>query len=109
MVRRPSAATSSESAVARATGNPGDDQPTRRPWTEEERAAWRRRREERRAKQRAQNFVRARQMHEARLQHDVAQPPPAVRPADTAEGVGATTATSATSIFVGCSGWYYWH
>jgi uncharacterized protein YecE (DUF72 family) len=62
------------------------------------RMAWRARREERRAKQRAQNIVRAAKMHEARLayerERDVPDPPP--------------TPTGST-IQVGCSGWYYWH
>src|SRR4051812_34467146 len=96
MVRRPRADTSSEPARSTATANPGS--PGRREWTDEERAAWRRRREERRAKQRAQNVVRARQMHEARLEHaeePVARPPSAV--------------DRSTKTFVGCSGWYYWH
>src|SRR6478735_6949569 len=96
MIRRSSARTSSEPAPAPATGNPGAS--GRREWSDEERAAWRRRREERRAKQRAQNIVRAAQMHEARLndvKEDVPQPVAVVK--------------SLPSAFVGCSGWYYWH
>jgi uncharacterized protein YecE (DUF72 family) len=96
MVRGPRADTSSEATPPAARGNPGTL--ARREWTDEERAAWRRRREKRRAKQRAQNVVRARAMHDARLQHEaehVAQSPPAVQ--------------TKYGTFVGCSGWYYWH
>ena len=53
------------------------------------------RREERRAKQREQNVVRAEAMHRARLAFE-------------AEGRPATE-DSAPACNVGCSGWFYWH
>jgi uncharacterized protein YecE (DUF72 family) len=72
---------------------------------EDTRAAWRARREERRAKQRAQNMIRAQKMHVARLEYEQnhAQPP-ARTPMRRSRDFG-----NAQQAFVGCSGWYYWH
>ena len=39
-------------------------------YSDDARAAWRAKREERRAKQRAQNIIRARKMHVARLEYE---------------------------------------
>ena len=71
----------------------------------EARAAWRLRREERRAQQRAGNIVRAREMHAARLEYERGLPPaaPAVR------NKTASRDPARPAAFVGCSGWYYWH
>ena len=69
--------------------------------SEEERAAWRAKREARREKQRAQNIVRAREMHEARLDYE-RQPPPR-------EKAPPRTSTAQQQLHVGCSGWFYWH
>lgn len=63
------------------------------------REEWRARREERRARQRAQNVVRADKMHHARVEFE------ATRKRD---GGGAVDAGGAP-IQAGCSGWYYWH
>jgi uncharacterized protein YecE (DUF72 family) len=52
------------------------------------------RREERRAKQRLENIVRAKAMHDARISG-------AFEPARSIH--------AASRIHVGCSGWYYWH
>jgi uncharacterized protein YecE (DUF72 family) len=70
------------------------------------RAEWRARREERRAKQRAQNIVRAEQMHAARLEYEQSHPPASARSSTPAARAGAKARPQA---FVGCSGWYYWH
>jgi hypothetical protein len=67
--------------------------------TDEARAAWRARREERRAKQRAQNLVRARAMHEARRDYEH-------HPARVQE---TRTFSARPQIHIGCSGWFYWH
>ncbi len=62
------------------------------------RQAWREKREARRARQRLQNVERAKAMHAARL---------------TGEKAGSEAkeshATNKPAIYVGCSGWYYWH
>ena len=63
-----------------------------------DRAAWRARREERRAKQRAQNIVRAQAMHVARLRYESGPSAP-VEP----------RLTQTQRAYIGCSGWYYWH
>jgi len=55
----------------------------------------------RRAAQRAQNVIRARQMHAARLSHEAS-----ADPSGTQQG-GAASAPS--WAYVGCSGWYYRH
>jgi uncharacterized protein YecE (DUF72 family) len=68
------------------------------------RAAWRARREERRAKQRAQNIVRAQKMHSARVEYERSHPPSLTNPA-TPRGEN----TARPNIHIGCSGWYYWH
>jgi uncharacterized protein YecE (DUF72 family) len=72
---------------------------------DEERRARRLRREERRAAQRAQNLIRAKAMHAARL--DSERDPPMVMAAPRV----AATASDGTkpAVYVGCSGWYYWH
>ena len=65
--------------------------------TDESRRLWFQRREERRAKQRAQNIVRADAMHDARVQFE----------RDHAED--APRSPPSPAIRIGCSGWYYWH
>ncbi|HEY0337603.1 MAG TPA: DUF72 domain-containing protein [Burkholderiales bacterium] len=72
---------------------------------EDTRAAWRARREERRAKQRGQNIIRAQKMHVARLAHDQnqARPPARIPTRQSRDDANAQQA------FVGCSGWFYWH
>jgi uncharacterized protein YecE (DUF72 family) len=73
---------------------------------DDSRAEWRARREERRAKQRAQNIIRAQKMHVSRLEYEKSHPlGPAVRATSSARG----TAQIKPQTFVGCSGWYYWH
>jgi uncharacterized protein YecE (DUF72 family) len=64
---------------------------------DESRRLWRARREERRARQRAANVLRAQAMHEARIAFDKehATPPPLPQPPP--------------GIYIGCSGWFYWH
>jgi uncharacterized protein YecE (DUF72 family) len=57
----------------------------------------RQRREERRARQRAQNVIRAQQMHEARLAFELDS------------GAKTTQSQPREIVFVGCSGWFYWH
>jgi uncharacterized protein YecE (DUF72 family) len=69
----------------------------------EARAAWRAKREERRAKQRAQNVVRAQKMHVARLEYE--QQHPLLDPHELPNEPSARKQTA----YVGCSGWYYWH
>jgi uncharacterized protein YecE (DUF72 family) len=66
------------------------------PPTREERQA---RREARRAKQRAENVVRASKMHAARLAWEAEGHPSTPPPA------GQQT----PQVHVGCSGWFYWH
>jgi uncharacterized protein YecE (DUF72 family) len=64
------------------------------------REEWRAKREARRAKQRGENVARAAQMHSARLAWEAAARP----------GVPASAATPpANRVYVGCSGWFYWH
>src|SRR4030095_15234794 len=75
------------------------------PSAAKDRAARRARREERRARQRAQNVVRARQMHVARVAHEAST-------ASTIRGSDSTPVSrdgKKLQIYVGCSGWYYWH
>jgi uncharacterized protein YecE (DUF72 family) len=57
------------------------------------------RRAERRDKQRQANIGRARKMHRARVEHeeDANFQPPTTRPDKSGR------------VFVGCSGWFYWH
>lgn len=57
------------------------------------REEWRARRELRREKQRKENIGRAKKMHTARLEAGNAKP---------------SSSSSQASIFVGCSGWFYW-
>src|SRR5688572_30300041 len=71
----------------------------------EQRAAWRARRAERRARQRAENVERARQMHKARLEYQKSH----ALSAAAATGNDAPRAAMRPQAFVGCSGWYYWH
>jgi uncharacterized protein YecE (DUF72 family) len=71
----------------------------------EARAAWRLRRAERRAQQRAGNVVRAREMHAARLEYERDHPPAA----PAARNKRASPDQARVTAFVGCSGWYYWH
>src|SRR3954462_3714491 len=65
--------------------------------TDDLRAQRRARREERRAKQRITNVLRAKKMHAARLEFernaDPIEPPSELKP----------------KVHVGCSGWFYWH
>jgi uncharacterized protein YecE (DUF72 family) len=74
--------------------------------SDETRAAWRARREERRAKQRAQNIVRAQKMHAERLEYERSHPP-SLKSADVPVPHGDKK--SRRKLYVGCSGWYYWH
>ena len=70
--------------------------PKKIPLTKEER---RLRRAARRDKQRQANIARARKMHLARIEHDKSansQPPPRHK-------------SESRQIFIGCSGWFYWH
>jgi uncharacterized protein YecE (DUF72 family) len=70
------------------------------------RAAWWVRREERRAKQRAGNIVRAQKMHEARVEYEQNHPlvlTPAAAPTLLRDK------KTRPKTFIGCSGWYYWH
>ena len=70
-----------------------------------DRAASRARRAERREKQRAQNVVRAKTMHIARIEHEQHRVP-----LEDARSSTATAEEAARLQFhVGCSGWYYWH
>src|SRR5687768_11656878 len=57
------------------------------------------RREARREKQRAENVVRAREMHAARIEHE----------RSGLSGRSKGLPTNASSAFIGCSGWFYWH
>jgi uncharacterized protein YecE (DUF72 family) len=68
-------------------------------FTEEQRAAWRARREARRAKQRVENVGRAKSMRLARLAAERLKEPAARAPRNAGK----------REIYVGCSGWYYWH
>jgi uncharacterized protein YecE (DUF72 family) len=70
------------------------------------RAAWRLRREERRAKQRAQNIVRAQKMHEARLEYEQSRPSYLL---NSGGRIPMREKKAQPKAFVGCSGWYYWH
>ena len=79
-------------------GQPGADPDALRTAREERR----RRREERRARQRAQNVVRAASMHEARVAYEASGKAAAVRPAPP-------RAVERQQLFIGCSGWFYWH
>ncbi len=72
----------------------------------EARAAWRQRRAERRAQQRAENVVRARDMRAARRAYELEHPPLAAAATKTKSSRGRKAPMQA---FVGCSGWYYWH
>jgi uncharacterized protein YecE (DUF72 family) len=60
------------------------------------------RREARRAKQRATNLLRAEAMHAARLAYER-------EPISESPGQKNDTSPTGTRLFVGCSGWYYWH
>lgn len=75
------------------------------PLSQEARAAWRARREERRAQQRLQNVGRAQKMHAARIEYERAHPQ-APAPASTRRRADDN---AEPAINVGCSGWYYWH
>jgi uncharacterized protein YecE (DUF72 family) len=72
---------------------------------DQDRAAWHARREERRAKQREQNVVRAQQMHEARLEHEASRS----RRVEPPKSKRSTETGTCPKTYVGCSGWYYWH
>ena len=72
--------------------------------SDDARAAWRARREARRAKQRAENVVRAQKMHIARLAYE--RDHPRMTPAVAED---ARRAKRRLTVHVGCSGWYYWH
>src|SRR4051812_29060881 len=85
--------------MPRENGSGGDSRET-------DRAASRARREERRAKQREQNVVRARLMHIARLEHESSALPDA---RDDNAAIGPTGMQESLIAHVGCSGWYYWH
>ncbi len=63
------------------------------------------RREARRERQRAENVVRAKEMHTARLASDRERGEEgAAKAGKVREGRAATPET-----FIGCSGWFYWH
>jgi uncharacterized protein YecE (DUF72 family) len=70
-----------------------------------DRDAWRARRAERREKQRAQNVVRAKTMHIARLEYEQHGMESHEAPSSTRTGEQADE----LRLHVGCSGWYYWH
>jgi uncharacterized protein YecE (DUF72 family) len=72
--------------------------------SEDARAARRAKREERRAKQRAQNVVRAQSMHVARLAYEQEHPPKPARAGKTRRPKNGPL-----EIYIGCSGWFYWH
>jgi uncharacterized protein YecE (DUF72 family) len=88
------------SKASRVSGNKLSDSESLKDTVAEKRAAWRARREERRAKQRAQNITRAHDMHVARVEferdHGVTEEP-------------LRGALSTPRFLVGCSGWFYWH
>lgn len=72
---------------------------------DEERLARRLRREERRATQRAQNLIRAKAMHAARLAAELS-----AQPATALPSIATTTSSDIQpTVNVGCSGWYYRH
>jgi uncharacterized protein YecE (DUF72 family) len=71
-------------------------------FTDEQRAAWRARREARRAKQRVENVGRAKTMRAARI----AAKPEGIKPASPSFSPSYGVKPE---IYVGCSGWYYWH
>jgi uncharacterized protein YecE (DUF72 family) len=75
-----------------------------RPSSDEARAAWRAKREARREKQRAQNVVRAQKMHIARLEHELNHPH-----SDGSSRKSPASTRGHREIYVGCSGWFYWH
>jgi len=66
---------------------------------------WRARRDERREKQRAQNVVRAKLMHIARLEHERSDG----RDLAKSSATGPPAERKGLPVHVGCSGWYYWH
>src|SRR5438067_522361 len=76
------------------------------PSADKTREAWRARREERRAKQRAQNIVRARKMHEARLEYEQSHP---LRLLKFDVEIPDSEKKARPESFIGCSGWYYRH
>jgi uncharacterized protein YecE (DUF72 family) len=85
-------------------------------YSEEERkawrAAWRARREERRAKQRLANIDRARAMHAARIAPEKSEAGSGSRRGPIANGwlgLAQHDPAARPAIFIGCSGWYYWH
>lgn len=73
--------------------------------SDEERIARRLGRQQRRAEQRAQNLIRAKAMHKARLDSDL------VRLVLAASGRAEASANRDINpeVYVGCSGWYYRH
>ena len=72
---------------------------------DELRMARRLRREERRAAQRAQNPIRAKAMHVARLDFELDPPIATAAPRLAAAARGGTV----PEAYIGCSGWYYRH
>src|SRR5438128_433382 len=76
------------------------------------RAEWRARREARRAKQRIENVVRAKAMHEARIRLESGSESVKGREVHGGEpGFSSVSSTGVRSVaaHVGCSGWFYWH
>lgn len=67
-----------------------------------DRAAWRAKRDAKRERQRAESVVRANEMHGARIAAKVAAGPSALQVPSRGE-------SPAGNVFVGCSGWFYWH
>ena len=75
------------------------------PQTRDDEALVRRaRREARRALQRAQNIIRAADMHAARVTYDLER-----RSAANSDGDKHKPKDDTRRAYVGCSGWYYWH
>src|SRR5689334_14802814 len=73
------------------------------------RAEWRARREARRAKQRIENVVRAKAMHEARIAAGSAARTSASELRKPTIPTCALTGKETLAAHVGCSGWFYWH
>jgi uncharacterized protein YecE (DUF72 family) len=73
-------------------------------FSDEARVVWRTRREQRRAKQRAGNVLRAKKMHDARIEYE-REHAPSLPNVPVPHG----DHKAPPQVFVGCSGWYYWH
>ena len=73
---------------------------------DEARKVWREKRDARREKQRAENVVRAAQMHAARVACEQGNSP---LTAPAARQLSRPSANGRLEAYVGCSGWFYWH